>query len=339
MLNLRPHDYALLFPAMGEQDYAELKTSMNNTGQVEEIVLLDGKILDGVHRHKACKELGIEARFVNWDDLPETIKKIGPLAYVYAKNVPRRHLTTEQRVKLALELLPRLRQEAKERQLSGERASSDAKGKAAEKAAAAVGVSTSTVERASRKERKQREPEQSPDRDRDGDKPTQPAEVGEVFTLLRRLKTLVKSFPADVSLGTVDRLIRGWEILRDTIYKLRAPDKGEPMTDDSLMPFGRYKGKPMRNVPDDYLQWWLNEHSNREEIETDAATYDYKQRAIALRNLKVWDYATTRSLAMKNGRRRWSQQRRRRSTSTSSTSKKWDSRTSRIATKNSSYKV
>jgi transposase len=156
MINFRPHEYALLFPAMTDQEFTELKDSIAKDGLVDDIVLYEGKILDGVHRDKACRELGmdINTRYANWDDLQESIKKIGPLRYVAAKNKQRRHLTVEQRVELALKLLPLLQQEARERELSGRVASPEARGKAAEKAAKMAGVSTSTVERAVAKQKK-----------------------------------------------------------------------------------------------------------------------------------------------------------------------------------------
>lgn len=39
------------------------------------------------------------------------------------------------------------------------------------------------------------------------------------------------------------------------------------MTDDSLMPFGKHKGKRMEDVPASYLHWWWCE-SGRFQIET-----------------------------------------------------------------------
>src|SRR5262249_48793327 len=162
MLNFRPHEYALEMPAMSEQEYSELKADIAKNGLIDAIVLYEGEILEGVHRFKACKELGIEGRFVNWVDLPEAIKKIGLLTYVWSKNVPRRHLTTEVRVERALKLLPRLSEEAKARQFAGERASHEAKGKTAEKVGKLAGVSTSTVERVIRRQRdSESEPEEA----------------------------------------------------------------------------------------------------------------------------------------------------------------------------------
>src|SRR5262249_44694641 len=133
--------------------------------------------------------------------------------------------------------------------------------------------------------------EQPPQPDSDKE---QPDEVGEVFTLLRRVKALVKAFPADVSLETIERLIKAWEIVRAAIYRLREPEKGEPMTDDSICPFGKHKGEPLRNVPDSYLRWWIKQNPDRNAIESKAATFDYRERAVALRGLKLWDYIAAR---------------------------------------------
>jgi ParB-like chromosome segregation protein Spo0J len=200
MLNFRPHEYALLLPAMGEQDYAELKVSIAKNGLIDEIVLYEGKILEGVHRFKACKELGIEPRLVNWDDLPEEVKQIGPLAYVYAKNIPRRHLTTEQRTEAALKLLPLLKQEAQERQKAGKTLGpNEPKGRATEIAAEMVGVSTSTVKRALREE--QSESDGTPVEEPESDMPEIELHVREFTKDVRDMISKVLHHHTDWSYG------------------------------------------------------------------------------------------------------------------------------------------
>jgi ParB-like chromosome segregation protein Spo0J len=283
-INFRPHDFALLLPAMSEQDLEKLIADIKKNGLLDEIVLLDGKILDGVQRDTACKRAGVEPRYVNWDDFPEAIKQIGPLAYVYAKNIPRRHLTTEQRTEAALKLLPLLQEEARQRQLAGVSVN-EAKGKAAELAAKAVGVSTSTVERALRVQQDDKPAtEQPPESDL----------VDEVFTLLRKAKASIREFPVDVAVETVERLVKAVDIVRGAIYKLRAPAKADLLTDDSICPFGRHKGEPMRKVPDDWLRWWLSQNPDREAIEAKVDTFDHRERAIALRALRLWNYIAER---------------------------------------------
>jgi len=73
--------------------------------------------------------------------------------YVVSHNLHRRHLTIAQRAALALDLLPKLEEEARERQAAagGDHPGAlppemeEAKGEATEKAAALVGVGRSTV--------------------------------------------------------------------------------------------------------------------------------------------------------------------------------------------------
>lgn len=38
------------------------------------------------------------------------------------------------------------------------------------------------------------------------------------------------------------------------------------LTDESIMPFGKYKGKTLANVPDDYLLWLLRENKCSGEV-------------------------------------------------------------------------
>lgn len=54
---------------------------------------------------------GVEPRSVEWEP-----NGLTPVEWVVSKNLKRRHLTTGQRAALALDLLPHLEREAKERQ-------------------------------------------------------------------------------------------------------------------------------------------------------------------------------------------------------------------------------
>lgn len=47
-------------------------------------------------------------------------------------------------------------------------------------------------------------------------------------------------------------------------------DRTKPLTDESPMPFGKYSGQKMCNVPADYLSWlaeqdWIDEWPNVED--------------------------------------------------------------------------
>ena len=91
------HELCLLFPPATEQELQELRESIEQNGQVEKIILFEGKILDGRNRAAACAMLGIE---------PETIEYVGddPLGIVLSKNLHRRHLTESQRAVIAAKL-------------------------------------------------------------------------------------------------------------------------------------------------------------------------------------------------------------------------------------------
>ena len=103
------HRLARKIPSMSDDEYRKLKDDIRKHGLVEPITLYEDKILDGTHRAKACKELGIEPETTVFD-------KGSPLAYVISKNVKRRHLSKSQKAMLALELLPEFEREAKQRQ-------------------------------------------------------------------------------------------------------------------------------------------------------------------------------------------------------------------------------
>ena len=96
-VDLQTHPAAELFPEMTGLPLEELKEDISQHGQREPITLLDGKILDGRNRYRACRELGIEPRF---DNFPGG----DPVAYVISKNLKRRHLNEAQRASLAAKL-------------------------------------------------------------------------------------------------------------------------------------------------------------------------------------------------------------------------------------------
>jgi ParB-like chromosome segregation protein Spo0J len=84
------HPAAEIYPLMEGEELAALVADIQQNGLLEPIVLLDGKILDGRNRFTACREAGIEPRFVNSEPLAD------PIQYVISKNERRRHLTPSQ---------------------------------------------------------------------------------------------------------------------------------------------------------------------------------------------------------------------------------------------------
>lgn len=155
-LRLNP-EYDKLLPKMSEEEFAELKTSIQTEGQHYPIIVNeDLEVLDGHHRFRACIELGIEPDFEvrKFDD------KLLEKKFVIEANLRRRHLNNFQLVELAVPLLEIEKALAKKRQSKGGKngrdmqlglASDDVEpepnAKATDAVAKKAGVSTRTFER------------------------------------------------------------------------------------------------------------------------------------------------------------------------------------------------
>jgi ParB-like chromosome segregation protein Spo0J len=97
------HPLAALLPLLDDNspEFAALVASIREHGLIEPIMLLDGEILDGRNRWRACLKAGVQPRFVEYGDAND----MPPLNYVLACNVHRRHLTEGQRTMIALDLV------------------------------------------------------------------------------------------------------------------------------------------------------------------------------------------------------------------------------------------
>ena len=109
---LKFHPAASIFPLMQGEEYQQLLYDIQEHGLREPILLCDGQILDGRNRFRVCREIGIEPAFRKWDGKGGS----SPLSVVLSLNLHRRHLTSSQRAAIAVEILPMLEAEAKERQ-------------------------------------------------------------------------------------------------------------------------------------------------------------------------------------------------------------------------------
>jgi len=95
---LKIHPAANWLPELPAAEYDELKANIAKRGLRDPILVKDGHILDGRHRYRACQELNIEPRIVEYEgtDLIEEIA---------SRNLFRRNLTPEKRAELVVKML------------------------------------------------------------------------------------------------------------------------------------------------------------------------------------------------------------------------------------------
>ena len=101
---LVPHLVAMLFPELSAADYLALKEDIRQHGVKVPILVHGGQILDGRHRYRACRELGIRCLVVEWNGHD-------PWLEVQSRNLVRRHLAKDQVYairKLAAQQFPEL---------------------------------------------------------------------------------------------------------------------------------------------------------------------------------------------------------------------------------------
>jgi len=135
---------AKMFP----EQYETLKNSIKEIGLKEPIeAMFDGTIVDGHHRYKACKELGIEPSYNILKDI-KTLEQAKEYAVVI--NIAIRHLNSFQKAEMGMALLEVEKELAKRRELGGKTLeSNDARvGKATGLVAKKIGLSEKTFERA-----------------------------------------------------------------------------------------------------------------------------------------------------------------------------------------------
>jgi ParB-like chromosome segregation protein Spo0J len=90
-MELKQHPLSAAFPSMSEADFQALKDDIDNNGQREPVIVLDGMVLDGWHRYRACSELGLPVEKFTFKDGAD------PVAFVLSTNLHRRHLSASQR--------------------------------------------------------------------------------------------------------------------------------------------------------------------------------------------------------------------------------------------------
>lgn len=95
------HPLANVFPLMEGVDFDELVESIKASGQLEPIIMFEGKILDGRNRARACKSAGVTP-VASVEDFRGTYEEARD--FVVDANLRRRHLDPSQRALIAAKL-------------------------------------------------------------------------------------------------------------------------------------------------------------------------------------------------------------------------------------------
>lgn len=99
VLTMPFHPAASIFPLLEGADFDALVADVFRNGLLEPIVTLDGKVLDGRNRYRACQKAGVTPTFRDGIVLPGE-----ELSFVISKNLCRRHLDESQRAMVAARL-------------------------------------------------------------------------------------------------------------------------------------------------------------------------------------------------------------------------------------------
>ena len=107
------HEVTALFPPMSDADFAALVADIRDKGQLEPVWTYAGKVIDGRHRLRACKELGVTPKTREWDGHGSLLE------FVISLNLRRRQLKENQRAMVAARMMPHFEEEAKARSRTG----------------------------------------------------------------------------------------------------------------------------------------------------------------------------------------------------------------------------
>lgn len=113
------HERVGMVPTMTDDEWNEFLESVKEKGiQVPIAALKDGRVLDGRHRLKAARELGIQTVDVIYHDFDE----IGAIEFIRDTATKRRNLTAGQKAAIVLEaedLCKKIEETSRQKQLSG----------------------------------------------------------------------------------------------------------------------------------------------------------------------------------------------------------------------------
>jgi len=109
-------EFKALIPPLSEEERELLEASIVADGCRDALVLWDGILIDGHHRHEICTRLGIEFKTVG---MPYLATRNDAMMWIIRNQLGRRNLTNYQRAELVLKLKPAIAEKAKEQQLGG----------------------------------------------------------------------------------------------------------------------------------------------------------------------------------------------------------------------------
>ena len=89
MDKLIQHFLSEAFPGMSYAEHETLTQDIKDHGLRDPITVYDGQVLDGWHRYQSCLALGIAPAFTEFAG--------DPVAFVFSRNLHRRHLTGSQK--------------------------------------------------------------------------------------------------------------------------------------------------------------------------------------------------------------------------------------------------
>lgn len=143
MKTYEQHPYGAILPKPRKSQFEELKNSIQDDGLKDKIITYKGKILDGWTRYTAMAELADEKGMVFGPDHFEVFAGDDQEAmrFVTARNVARRHLDEDDRLRVAMKIKKQLEEMAEDDRDEG---------RINKQAAEAAGVSEKAVSRASR---------------------------------------------------------------------------------------------------------------------------------------------------------------------------------------------
>jgi len=93
---MKTHPVSDIFPPMTDAEYAALKADIEANGQREKVWTFKGALIDGRHRERACRELGLECKTREWDGDESQLTD-----FIVSLNLHRRHLNESQRALIA----------------------------------------------------------------------------------------------------------------------------------------------------------------------------------------------------------------------------------------------